>query len=194
VTLADGRKFIGPFAIQALSDGSFSGPAINFYSAVGTEYGSILTEFQSPQFTVEARQSTAPLNLFNSAGVGLVVDASGTDNDVHVTSGNFKVDTAGKAIVASIINPTITGVSVAGSTSGTAVFYQSFQGASDKRVKIICNALLGTASLTFTTAFSNTPVVVTTTGLSSTLVTSLSTTAITVTGTTSTGFLIIEGV
>lgn len=82
---------------------------------------------------------------------------------------------------------------VSGSTSGTAVFSQPFQGSSYGKVVIYLSALLGTASYTFPTAFTFTPVVLTTSGVSSAVVTSISTTAVTVTGTTTTGFIIIEG-
>ena len=82
---------------------------------------------------------------------------------------------------------------VVGSTSGSCTFTQPMQGASYKKVIMKLTNLNGTASYTFPTAFTNTPVTLMTSGLATTLVTTLTTTACTVTGSLSSGILIIEG-
>ena len=100
----------------------------------------------------------------------------------------FGVDNKGNVSIAS--NPT----TVNGSIAGSAIFSQPFQGSAFKKVMIYCNALNGTASYTFPTAFTYTPVALSTNGLSTALVTTLNTTTCTVTGTTSTGIITIEGI
>lgn len=87
----------------------------------------------------------------------------------------------------------VTPTTVSGSTSGNAVFNEAMTNTYNKKVNIYLNALVGTASFTYPTAFTNTPNILTTNGLASAIVTSVSTTAVTVTGTTTTGFITLEG-
>jgi hypothetical protein len=82
---------------------------------------------------------------------------------------------------------------VSGSSSGTIVCSEPFNEATCKKVMIYCNGLTGSASYTFPTAFVTTPVVMTTSGPATSLVTTLSPTGATVTGSSTTGPLVLEG-
>ena len=98
------------------------------------------------------------------------------------------------AVKATSFNPNSPQTTLSGSTSGNAVFSMPFQGSSYKKVIVYCNALLGvTNTYTFPTAFSFTPAIVTTNGLSGSIITTLTSTTMVVTGAPSTGFLILEG-
>ena len=96
----------------------------------------------------------------------------------------------GNTVVNIPSNPT----SVNGSSSGTAVFTQNFQGvgtAQWKRVMVQVSALSGTASYTYYTPFTTTPVVTfATAGITAS---ALTTTATTISATGQSGYIIIEG-
>jgi hypothetical protein len=100
----------------------------------------------------------------------------------------------GNATFAGYIASSAAKTVVAGSTSGSVTFTEPYQGSSHKKVMMYVNNVSGTASYTFPTAFTNTPAILTTNGLASSLVTSLTTTACTVTGTGfNIGWLFLEG-
>jgi hypothetical protein len=83
--------------------------------------------------------------------------------------------------------------SVGGSTSGTAVFSEPFEGTDYKKVIVLLQALDGTASYTFPTAFTETPDYFIGASASGATVTALSTTAVTISGAPSSGVIVLEG-
>lgn len=113
------------------------------------------------------------------------------NNTLEDGSGNANI--SGNITVNGQIDSNRNRTTVNGSVSGSAQFSQAFGGASYNKVIIHLAALNGTATYTYITPFTFTPVVMSTNGLATTLVTSVSTTAVTVTGATSTGFLFLEG-
>lgn len=82
---------------------------------------------------------------------------------------------------------------VNGSTGGSVTYAMPAITDSLKIVIAKPNALTGTASYTFPSSFSGTPIIMTSNGLASSIVTSLSTTAMTITGATTTGTIILMG-
>ena len=82
---------------------------------------------------------------------------------------------------------------VNGSTSGTAVFSQPVGNPFWKKVLVFLDALVGTASYTFPTEFTNPPDFFIGANAGGATVTAISTTAVTVSGIGSTGFITLEG-
>ena len=103
----------------------------------------------------------------------------------------YDTGTAWATFSISYTGPSLT--TVAGSTSGHAVFSQPFSAAGYKKVAILMLALVGTAGYTFPTAFLETPDTFGGASASGTTVTALSTTAVTVTGVGGNGVIVLEG-
>jgi hypothetical protein len=97
-------------------------------------------------------------------------------------------DASGHLSLSQLANVTQTTVSC--STSGSVTFSEPFQGTSYKKVVIYANACTGTASYTYPTAFTNTPV-----GENNDIFGGFTatTTSVTITATAVTGFAFLEG-
>jgi hypothetical protein len=156
---------------------------------------------QAMTLDTSALGQRAPLRVIGSNSQSQIILGGTTIQD---GTGGLLLSNAGKNVV--ITNPANVNsadvpvtirqagaTTVSGSTSGTAQFNQVSTISGRKEVLVYCNALLGTATFPFPTAFTNTPVVVTTSGPAASVVTTLSTLTMTVTGATTTGYIDIIG-
>jgi hypothetical protein len=189
---------LGPWTFGAPGAASTPGVLINgapFTGGTGTT--------TRPQTYLNGSATNPTTWSVNGTMLGINVPSGGLTNaiDVHSNGGAsvFAVGAGGNTTSSGFFaasgsfrpNSSITTVSC--STSGTVQFSEPFQGSADKKVIAFANACLGTASYTYPVGFTNTPVIVTTSGPASSVVTSLSATATTVTGAPTTGNIILEG-
>ena len=183
----------------------FTGPAPAKTVAASMTFG-------AGTFTDNSTAVSGTLALSTDVSFGIVTHAATNTGITYTVAANVYIDgppaagshvtitnayslyvNAGASYFGGAINSAVTQTSVGGSVSGTANFSQPMQGSSWKVVMIYLNALRGTATYNFATAFTNTPAIIATNGLASSVVTSLSTTAVTVTGSPSTGYIILQG-
>jgi hypothetical protein len=183
---------VTPMGSQSICIGSLSqafvGIAIGLEStSTGISGIAIGTSSTSTGLSAVALGDSSIASGVNSVAIGTNATVS-TDNTIQLGStGTVAVSTTGS------FNTSYTQSTVSGSASGNAIFSQPFQGLSYKKIVVYCNSLLGTASYSFPTPFTNIPAIITTNQVSSSVVTTLSTSTITITGVTTTGYILIEG-
>lgn len=170
-------------------DGTTRGDKIMQVDRIGSTAANI-------DFEYGASSGFVAFHNASTAKYGFLCRSNGSDECLgvnNITNPAYPLDVSGNMhSTGSLLLDTVQ-TTVSGSTSGNAKFSQPLSGSSLKIIEIYCAALLGTASYTFPIAFTNTPVVITTSGPAASVVTSLSTTAVTITGATTTGPIMIIG-
>lgn len=149
------------------------------------------TPSQLVAHSVSAPTFTSPSNTITVASLYTFwIEAPLTSGHTSATD-KYALGVNGRTYHADRVAISTTATTVTGGTSGTATFYQDFDGASWKTVQIYCSTLNGAAVYTFPKAFTNVPQVLSQ-NLAAT-VTAISTTSVTVTGAASTGFILLIG-
>ena len=205
-TSTDGAVFINNTPATAAIPSQYS-PRIRMH---GSGYASSTVLTSQVEGTIELRPIIAPsattgqFVFSGRIGTGAFVDFAYLDNLGKLTLNSIVANnniqavqniTAGYAIIATSATINNTKTTVNGSTSGSVIFGQPFNGSGYKKLVMYCNALNGTASYTFPQPFLFIPAIVNTNGLAASVVTSLAANSITITGTgaATTGFIILEG-
>lgn len=189
-----------------------STPNAQIFSAPGTVSTPSVLLSGAP-YTGGTATTNFPQLYLNQGAAVTTLSTAGTEFGINAPSGftghlinlfvnggstRFRVDSAGDVFAAGTM--TVTGpiatsaaqTTVSCSTSGSAIFSEPAQGASEKRVLVHLATCVGTASYTFPTPFTNAPSVYASNNVAAAIATSVSSTAMTVTGATTTGSLLLE--